>query len=243
MKIALCLSGFLRNYRHTIRRMQSFLLDTWKPDVFFHGYPNMEGMHKSKEGIETLYNPKSYRLMDYTDALCEKILEPAQGETFSYRYGNFSNASLFSIYRNVYLANELRKQYEQEQGFTYDVVIRARTDVFWARPVLEGELKAGAAGFLISPGTWDFKAVNGFGMTDAFAITSPSQMDIYASLYNNILTYYRQGCVFHHESMVGWHARQTGLHYVRISCEPHFYFEYPEEFNNMPDAARHRNKY
>lgn len=243
MRIAVCYSGFLRNYEHTYPRAFNFLFNVLKPDIFFYGYPNNEGLDVSQEKFEQLYKPTRYKIIEYTDTLRDGLRKQFRYERFSYRHGSTSVDGLLSQYRNLYLANELRKDYEAEHNIKYDVVIKARLDMFWVRPIMEGELQAAADGFLIAPGTWDFKTVNAYAMTDVFAISNSDNMNTYCDIYNHLGEHYENGSCFHHESITGWHAMKTGLDKVRISCEPHMFFEYPEEFNGIPYSERDRRKY
>ena len=62
MKIALCLSGGLRNFKDTHYSFKNFILDKYDTDVFFYGLENKEGVDVNKKDLLDLYNPKNYQI-------------------------------------------------------------------------------------------------------------------------------------------------------------------------------------
>ncbi len=63
-----------------------------------------------------------------------------------------------------------------------------------------------------------------------FGMSNSVNMDIYSDLYNR-LPEYNSKCVFHPESLIGFHLNvETKLNVVDINNSP-FCFEYPVDWN------------
>lgn len=128
MRIALCLSGLPRCYDYKPETLLN-LFHPYTVDVFCHLWDD----HLPKDDCERLQNiwqPKKslfekqelYRnFFDYWTHKTEHLKAPG-------RY----HSNTFPMWYSIYKANELKSLYEQENDFVYDVVCRARTDV-WAR--------------------------------------------------------------------------------------------------------------
>lgn len=174
MKVALCLSGGLRNFKDTHYSFKHFLLDKYDVDVFFYGLENREGVEKNKEDLIELYKPKKFQIntTDFYDEIHCKYNIPS---------------SFYGFY-NVLKCNDLKSDYELENGFKYDIVIRSRTDYFWFRDLTDEEIVISKEKIVI-PDEWSFKSVNYFARFDGFAIGSSSLMDQYCSLFDRIDEY------------------------------------------------------
>ena len=124
-KIALCLSGALRNFKDTFYSFEEMLLQKHDVDVFFYGPENKEGLDQNKKDLEKLFKPKKYI-----------INNPSfyGNGTFPFPCIHTPPTPYYSFY-NIFKSNELKKQYETENNFKYDLVIRSRADYFWFRPV------------------------------------------------------------------------------------------------------------
>jgi len=211
MKIALCLSGGLRNFKDTYYSFKHFLLDKHEVDVFFYGLENKEGVEKNKEDLIDLYNPKKFQIntVDFYDKI----------------YCKYNIPSSFYGFYNVLKCNDLKSKYEIENGFQYDIVIRSRTDYFWFRDLTKEEIMLSKEKIII-PEEWAFKTVNSFAKSDGFAIGSSNLMDEYSSLFNRIDEYCNK-ISFHPESLCGYH--------LMINNIPNFenyrsvIFEYPSK--------------
>ncbi|HIO72073.1 MAG TPA: hypothetical protein EYN38_03100 [Flavobacteriales bacterium] len=148
MKIALCLSGYFDSLKDTTSRghdghayIKKHILDRasddCEVDVFYHNWePHLE------EEVAKLYEPKLYTVETQIDfvkvaeahGVSRKDLDPYG------QLGNWSMTSkqgagyvgperLLSQYYSTQKSFELKKQYEEEHGFTYDCVIKARFDL------------------------------------------------------------------------------------------------------------------
>jgi len=122
MKIALLLTGGLRNFEDTFRSFKHFLLDKNDIDVFFYGLENNKGKIKNEETFRRLFNPKDFIINDknYYDIIPVKP--------------SYIKSSFFSFY-NVFKCNQLKNEYASKHNINYDLVIRCRLDAFWFRPI------------------------------------------------------------------------------------------------------------
>lgn len=209
MRIALCISGGLRNYKDTHYSFKHFLLDQNNVDVFFYGLENKEGKENNIKDFVELYNPKGFVINtneDYDQIPCNHHIK----------------SSFYGFY-NVFKCNELKTKYETENNFQYDIVIRARLDYFLFRPITEEEFNL-AKHNVLTPEKWSFKCVNSFCRSDIFAIGSSELMNQYSLLFNRI-DEYCNNFVFHPESLCGYHLQVNNI--PNIEIKEHVLFEYP----------------
>jgi len=94
-----------------------------------------------------------------------------------YNSGNNSLSFLYSMHK----ANELKQQYEQENGFTYDAVLRLRFDCVFYKPFNMSEYINREIVYIPS----DFN--NEVGIADRWSLASSKNMDIYTNLYPNLI--------------------------------------------------------
>lgn len=211
MKIALCLSGGLRNFKDTYHTFSKFLLEKHDVDVFFYGLENKEGKEKNIQDLIKLYNPKKFEVNDeqfYSNIIC-----------------NYDIKSSFYGFYNVFKCNQLRNEYEVEENIEYDLVIKSRTDCFWFRDLSEEEL-LNAKEKILTPVEWSFKIVNSFALSDVYAIGNSKMMNEYSNLFNRI-DEYCQNIKFHPESLCGYHIMVNKIPYLEVNRS--VIFEYPCE--------------
>lgn len=127
MKVALCFhgnAGFKEKLRGSklkeleplditvpLKSIKENLINIYDTDVFIHSW----SVDRSEEIIRTL-SPKKY------------IFE--KHKRFSMRFTDRKNATC-SKYFSVEKSNNLKKIYEKENNFTYDVVMHTRFDLLW----------------------------------------------------------------------------------------------------------------
>ena len=143
MKIALCISGQPRHYEIGYFSFTKAILNKYNPDVFIHTWYDKDKVGQVydrsdpaerreetqnliyddiPEGINNLYRPKvfihepqvQFNLRDTGFTLAEHSITPFR---------------LYSQKYSIEKANDLKSEYEKENGFKYDWVIRARFDL------------------------------------------------------------------------------------------------------------------
>jgi len=216
MKIAFLMVGRLDTFEDMYPSLKENILDSLSPDIFFSGYPNKKGIDYCKEKIEELWSPKKYILREYNEDVRREIHPSDEIFNQNKRTEATPQTWLSGIY-NVKLCNQLKNEYQTENNFCYDVVIKSRTDLRWYKSISNEELELAKNGSILIPTAWDFKTIHPLGTSDVVAISNSNGIDKYASLIDSIDTYWNEGNIFHPESFVGIHIERTGLNRIEIS--------------------------
>lgn len=237
MKIAICMSGMLRNFENTYPRFKKYILDEHNPDIFFHGYPNNKGIEYCKNKFIELYEPKQVFINNYTDELRNEICNNEEKYSKFCRNETKINNFLSQIY-NIKKCDLLRQNFEKQNNFEYDVVIRCRTDVFYFKTFEQSELTLAKSGYILIPTEWDFKEVDHRAVSDSFAMTNSKNMSKYSTLYDFYDIYFQNGVPIHPETMVGNHILEQRIQ--RIEIPRHGWYK----FENIDTGEDHeRRKY
>lgn len=145
MRIAICISGQPRSWEKCYKNWADHLLPNVEKDIFFHfwdyntlpsialqyGISRLENITIStdeKEAIISTYKPKKYKFDN-------RNLNPSYGdkdksiltEYVSDPIGSWCRSQYYSLY----FAANLKRQYEIENNFEYDIVCRMRSDLYF----------------------------------------------------------------------------------------------------------------
>lgn len=96
---------------------------------------------------------------------------------------------LGSSFYSTFMANELKKEYEKEKGFTYDCVIRTRYDLFYYHPIVVAEYKDHLDKIMVMEkfqNDQDMKNNPNKPMVDIFSFSSSKNMDVFCGVYPNM---------------------------------------------------------
>lgn len=163
-KVAICLSGQIRDgYKECLNLIDIFLIKGLRCDVFccFGDCDNT-----IKEYVQEKLKPKKIKYVgDY-----KKDKNNTIGQGF------------LSMYNKIYLSNELKKQYEKENNFIYDYVIRIRPDLI-VKQYLPKEIFEKKDETIYLPVMY-----GSIGYPDCMAVGNSKNMDI----YSNVFLYYAQ---------------------------------------------------
>jgi hypothetical protein len=205
MKVALLLSGHFRSYDKAYKTLEKNVLDICNPDIFISseetiGYNNQTNGGRGDEhliyvplnivNLEQLYHPKKILIEQRQKYSIQKYM---------HRLGHGSRGAeqMFGMFYGINKANQLKIEYEKENNFRYDVVIRCRPDLFFDSPLDRNELENSLHGGVYFP-----KFGNYSGLNDQFAFGNSSNMDLYARVYNNLDVHFNSGCIWHPEIML-----------------------------------------
>lgn len=186
MKIAICISGQPRNLNKSYPGIKEKLLDPYSPDVFIHTWYNKEDIgtnrvnswgHKIEENLNQFtlsnifekYNPKKFKIENQIN-----FCLPLELQDTNYHF------NMTSMLYSMNEANNLKKQYEAENNFKYDVVIRTRFDLNILDELNILSLDLNNKIHCLN----DCSHYN--GVNDQFAIGNSQNMDIFNSSYNII---------------------------------------------------------
>ncbi len=214
IKIAVVFSGQARYIEENFSQLKKNLIDALDADVFFHFWKNTLGDTSGKENqgrydfnwenAEALYQPKKFVLEEHPDIaifqIVDKYMDQVIGEMIPKDFWGARNAAfrIFSQYCSVNRANLLKKEYENEQGFIYDYVVRVRSDFVFPRPLEFAYLPKEDGQIVILPaGQYPFlndaqypgpgiKIPPMESIQDSFAIGNSRDMDLYADAFNTI---------------------------------------------------------
>ena len=179
MKVAILLSGHIRTWESC---KSNFLIHFNKfgdvPDVFIHTYRQKVNSYNGDDGKQTDLNDDEVKDL-FKELNVKKIVienDNVHMDEFMKNYSIYSNGILLPVYgqgMKLMLCNKLRKEYEQENNFKYDVIVRTRFDI-----LINSELDYSLA--LKNPST----IYNCYGGTygfpnDMFAFGARDVMDIY----------------------------------------------------------------
>jgi hypothetical protein len=196
-RVALCLGGQMRTFRECYGYLVENVLEPLDPDVFVHteetvGITNRMELQASgrgddrgtvtRETIERLYDPKAVEITPPFSAADRREFEGVRVPSElieaepDHWQGNIPN--FYSIYR----CNELKREWETEHGFRYDVVIRMRPDL-----LVPAELPAEV---LSNPEALWHTHVTSFQVSDKLAVSNSENMDYYASVWEELGEYW-----------------------------------------------------
>ena len=170
MKIALLLSGEIRDSFHNYKYLKENLLDLYDVDIFLSTWKS-EGLDR----VLQIFKPVSVDVEDYdrgynklwvsTVSPYEHKLEP-----------NASLVSCMSMWYKTFKVNLLRLQYEQLMGTKYDVIIKSRPDLKLEEPF---KLEIPKDNTLYIPRGWDWSG----GVNDLCAYGTSEMINKYSNLY------------------------------------------------------------
>lgn len=136
MKIAVCLSGYPRTWRHCLDSQLDFF--GGQADYFLHtwrdGHDVLAPRDWTFDELNSGYRPKGIYVEnrpDYADFELKVI------STFDRQR---SSANLIYIAHGIYEADRLRRAYEKHNGFSYDVVFRCRYDLLFHGTLNTGQI-------------------------------------------------------------------------------------------------------
>jgi hypothetical protein len=188
MRVAYCLSGLARDNEETFEYTKAGILDKWDVDVFASVWnEDYTGVFESQhEKLIELYQPKLFNIdvhIDLVKPFMDEYPRKDRWRNFDKTYpeakkyrSSWGRTNVLNMYYQIFRCNMLRKRYEQEKGFKYDVVIRARADGGWA---INHEL-------LRDDNTVYLHNLKDTYPSDWFAYGEGRVMDVYADTWSNI---------------------------------------------------------
>lgn len=208
-KIAVCLSGQLRNFKDTFPYFKKNIVDELQPDIFIF-------TDKFENDLNLLYNPIDIGVQTSTIT-----------NTFNFKetHGSTNPVSLLNQFYKIASCNKLKQKHEIKENFKYDIVIRCRFDAFFTEKFNENVLCLSPNKIKVPLG-WDFKCVSPHAETDIFALGDSNAMNVYSSIYD-MLSYYEQEIIFHPESLIGYNLFKNNISVETFKMN--FQFHLPED--------------
>ena len=204
-KIAICISGYLRTFENCYQSIKENLIQDYDCDIFIHTYDKIRA--------KPSYHNQDYydRERDYSLNLdfFEKIpnLKSLVIENFDDIKGNFLKfqnrlgidymPAVYMAPYKIYKCNELKKKYERDNNFIYDVVIRTRGDQVFTKKInfnfpenkiLINSYPFGDEDYIHNCTEKEESRTVGY-LNDRFAAGSSENIDYLSDLYNHLETY------------------------------------------------------
>lgn len=205
MKIALCLSGELRSIHRCLPTIKIKLLDNFDDyDIFYHTWSDDPDIAKLHLLVKTGY-------------LKDLLIEPRI--TFNERnYNNRKRSEVFiqGFLRQLYClkkCNDLKRQYEIENNFTYDVVIRMRPDNYII-DTMNLNLDHIDENTVYVP-----RHDNWHGYCDRLYYGSSEVMDIISNRFDHVDEYFNKGGIIHYETYMKYIVDINDIHVERTDVK------------------------
>lgn len=199
MRIALCLSGQPRGLPLSFDQIKKNLIEPNNiTDIFLHAWHDEADVGKpynstqsTQDGFVGIAKPKTKEILMWAYEPKKSIVEPQR----SFEYLSHLIAAptakqtiLASQLYSTFKANSLREEYEKENNFKYDLVIRTRFDLHYFKPITissyENEVKAGKIVVMKKFQDDQERFQNqDKPMTDIFAFGNSEKMSIFSSVF------------------------------------------------------------
>lgn len=215
MKIALCLSGQPRYLNEGYSGIYENILSKYSPDIFVHTWWDKSMENKKMDLPSSLSYNRTYYWQNNTLDLIKSLYSPkvlfyqAQMEFKTYSNVNYelcTPKNVHSMFYSIEKSNELKMNYEIENNFVYDAVIRCRFDTQFNK-------------FDINLLNIDLNYINCDNLShgfpnDQFAISTSENMNKYSSVYRNLEKYQKSGWTgFIGERLLKYHLDLNNLNW------------------------------
>ena len=178
-RIAVCLSGYSRNFSETVESFKKHVIRDQECDVFIHTWDLQDSYLR-------IANPQKFDVDKFTEAFNpQKIIVEQKPEFIlsDTMLGAVKEprdcGGMMSMFYSIFQANELKRKYEEENDIKYDVVIRTRPDVlYYDDLIVPLEMRLDR---VYIPLFGDFG-----GLNDQIAYGSSEVINKYSELYNRV---------------------------------------------------------
>jgi len=200
MKIAVCISGGIKYPHLSLESIKKIIpneyikifIHTWKVKDKTSYLNTVCGVeHKEKE--KTIETDISYLqnfnfeklLIENYDEYSKKFTQIYNNAKFLYDEDPWKRTDIgpISMFYSIYKANELKKEYEKNNNIIFDWVIRMRFDSEFRKQCLDVR---NLTGILNIPEGEDWNDPD-IGINDQFAVGKSHIIDLYSSVYKNLL--------------------------------------------------------
>lgn len=210
MKAALCLSGHFRTFDRCFSSLEKNIINVLNPDIFIYTSVKMGYANNFRSDNNNLVNSTIFEYLEKIYALYKpvKILINDDNDSFFINEANIYAPHLrnepkhpghmASMYFKIKSCNNLKINYELENNFKYDLVIRCRPDLMFTNSFEIDTLNH--LDKLIVPNCHNYNGIN-----DQFAYSNSTNMDTYSSVYDYLPEYFsKRGEFFPEKVMVSF---------------------------------------
>lgn len=211
MKIALCLSGQPRFIEKGIESLKSNVLHNKNIDIFIHCWYDENNKNIKFDSSQYYLNSKvgsqSEKTKEILYSLNAKKIFLESPKTF-HEFNHLidlptaKQTKLASMFYSCYQANELKKIYEEENKFKYDLVIKTRTDILYKNKInIFDYLNLELEKYIFAPKIYQeirmndsYKTNTGFSyssLSDTWFMSSSKNIDLCCNIYPNFEEIYK----------------------------------------------------
>lgn len=239
MKVAVCISGLMRTYQTCYQSLIDNVLLPNNADLFISTWPILGTSTYKMPGQPWILIPGEEAKLNQDDARQVygkhlKVFHVEEWEPLQKRFKEELEEScknkpshvchdprnvaitrrLVSMWYKIRDVNRLRKEYEEKNGFKYDVIVRGRPDIRHK--------------MVLKMSDYDIKENNIFTdlkhnynyVCDQFAFGKPDTMDKYCSVYPSILHYNNEIACYIAEAMLLYHLKhKVGVDYKHVELD------------------------
>lgn len=245
MKIAICISGQPRGIPMALDQLKNnIIIPNNITDIFVHTWyhsdwdnvPFDSAQPGQEDGRLGKWKPKTDQIITETLNPTRIIFDkPNNFDEFLDLPGQSSavQTKMASIFYGMWKANELKKEYEYEHNFKYDIVVRVRFDLFYNHSLLLEKFMIDNYnnGIFLSYKFQHDRQNDSYpistggtysSMADTFAFGSSENMDFFCSVYPNFREIHSKIWPYvYGEAYLGYQVR--GVYNIPINMIP---FEY-----------------
>jgi len=194
IRIAACISGQPRSFEKGHEYIHENLLSKYDVDVFFHTWHNKDVDY---DLLKELYQPKDFKIeLPLVDTFSNYTRIPSP---------KFPAYFTVSAFYSIFHSSRLRKEYELQNNFTYDWVVRLRFDY-----ALNGTPDFSLDNTKLYVPNCRMVLEKDF-CNDQFAFGSSLTMTRYCSTYLNLDKFYNEGVTMIGEDMLQANLRKYKL--------------------------------
>lgn len=196
MKVALLLHGHLRTFDKTYKSIYQYINgDDISLDIFIHTWDTID--RKSPSYYNINYNKKiDAKVIERVFSCYKPINIECDTQILKYPnktcpYNNISYEGHKYYFESFYKVNQLKKKYENENKFKYDIVIKSRPDVLFKTPLDLTKLNKKITYLLGNPinNNADLHSIGNFRAFNVITISNSENMDKIADFYHSIDKY------------------------------------------------------
>lgn len=203
-RIAIMISGQPRSYEKGYEYLKKNLLDPydnidWDVKIFFHIWAPLYDPLIT-DSVVDLYKPGDYydNVQFHSDPINKKYTNIVHPQ--------WTASNTYHMWYSVFLANQVKKQYELSRGMIFDVVVRTRFDYALNHIIDFSQVEPGK---LYVPNCRNDPAH--MFCSDIFAYGTSEVMDWYSNVYTNIDFLYSRGIKMNGEEMLAANLAAYGL--------------------------------
>lgn len=230
-KIAICFSGGIRSFLTCYPSIYKNLILPLNPDIFLHlwSQPVLDSSFNafkfqddecSQETVFNIINQdnkvKDFVIdefsPDWQHYIINKCIDPNIINNFSPKDKDYA-ISAICMYYKIFMANQLKIKFENDNNFKYDLVIRARLDFFWHDFFHINDFFIKDSDIILVKDSYCTKAK--WPGNDKFFATNSLNMDNICNLYNLIHKFYTEFNI----PIEGQHLNKFIIKYLNLNIK------------------------